>query len=683
MKSFNLFSIFGNLDLPNYKKMRKRSLIIFITLLLGINASSQQLHVDTNRLKANLKYLASDELAGRDAGTISELIAAKFIVSEFEKYGIKPFFDTTYLQEFKMVSNATYDSSKLTIYNDTDEKTYYHKKDFFVPRKNFVPSGLNSEIVFAGYGIIAPEYNHDDYKDIDAKGKIVVILDGEPKSNDAAFFDGSRITKYSQNFNYKRKEAKNQGAIAVLIVAGNDLINHWSDKGSGWKREYKGKEKEKEYTELPTYYISEKLFSGLLKTYFGYAELNKGLAYDQLKSKNIDYRVKLNINATPQVYKSYNVIGIIPGNGPQLKNEYIAVGAHYDHVGINDGEVYNGADDNASGTVAVLEIARNHLKTKSNKRSIIYCLWGAEEQGLLGSKYFVDNHPDINNVKAYINLDMIGRGEADTIKCIYKFSESYKDSILKFTNSGQNFNVEFQEDYAFGASDDMYFDNNNVQTITFHDEDFTDYHKPSDDYEKIDYEKIGKTASLVYNIINDLSSNEFNFIDNEPVDKEEESARSFSFGNVFVGIDGTMLKGKKIRFSASAKVADNQGQLWVREDRLDGEMGFFYNMYDNPITAEQWGDYEITGQLSDAVEEVYFGAFLVGKGELWVDNYELFYLDDNLNWQKVELKYSGFEVKDIKELDDIWIIRPDANGEIQITKKEKKEGAKSIRISNF
>lgn len=663
--------------------MKSKLIILIIIMLINVSAFSQIIDIDTTRLKANLTFLASDDLAGRGSASKSELIAAKFIISEFEKYGIQPYFDTTYLQEFKLVSESNKDSANLMIIKDEEIIVYPHKEEFFVPSNNFVPSDFMAEVVFAGYGITASEYKHDDYKNMNVKDKIVIVLQGEPHWESNAGFEGSKVTKYSQDFKFKRELAHKNGAKAVLIVANGETSKQWgieNDEGRLHEYSEKKNKKEREYKNLPTYYISEKLFSELINSDFSYPELNSKKVYKQLISKsNIERKIELRVKASPKIYTSQNIIGIIPGNDPKLKNEQIVIGAHYDHLGIVNNQIYNGADDNASGTVAVLEMARNSAKLRNNKRSIVYCLWGSEEAGLLGSKYFLDNHDSIHSIKANINLDMIGRGSEDSIYCIYNFDDAYIKNLKK-QNKTKNLNIISPQDLQAGVSDYLFFQYNKINIFDLHDKHYQDYHQPTDDTEKINFQKIKKITTLAFNILSDLSNNEFNF---DFVEQEEAVDNNYRFGNAFLGMDATMIKGKKIKFCADAKVVNNQGNLWFREDKMDGQTGFFDNMYENPITDSIWRKYEIEGQLSEMAEKIYFGAMLIGKGEFYVDNYKLFYMDEHLEWQEIEIKDSDFEVKEVDDLDkNTWIIRPDKSGEISIS-DDKKKGKRSLKIFNY
>ena len=274
---------------------------------------------------------------------------------------------------------------------------------------------------------------------------------------------------------------------------------------------------------------------------------------------------------------------------------------------------------------------------------------------------------------------MIGRGYEDSVYCIYNFNDSFIKKIEKQCQAG-NFNIIFQSDYSFGMSDDLHFKRKGINAFSFHDEDFEDYHQPSDDSEKINFRKIAKVTKAAFNMSTDLSNNEYSF---EFIGKAANPSEN-QFGNAFLRLDATMIKGKKIKFTADAKVGDNRGNMWLREDMINGQMGFFNNMGHHPIKDSVWRKYEIEGQLSEMAESIYFGAFLVGKGEFYLDNYQLFYQDEHLKWHEIEIQGSDFELKTLDGLDkNTWIIRPDKSGEISVILEDRKTGKKYLKIVNY
>jgi Zn-dependent M28 family amino/carboxypeptidase len=233
-----------------------------------------------------------------------------------------------------------------------------------------------------------------------------------------------------------------------------------------------------------------------------------------------------------EVKKSFNIVGVIEGNDPQLKKQYVALSAHYDHDGIINGEIYNGADDNGSGTVAVMEVARAFKKSKDNKRSILVIFHGAEEKGLLGSKYFTDTLKIIDDIVALINLDMVGRGSIDTIYSIGsdRVTDEMKEIVELANKHTSKFFLNYKLDTPndpnnfFQRSDHYNYARYKIPIVFFFDYMTEDYHKESDEVDKINFRKIKKIADLVYDIVLRISN-----LDHRPGEKviEEEGI----FGN--------------------------------------------------------------------------------------------------------------------------------------------------------
>jgi Zn-dependent M28 family amino/carboxypeptidase len=242
---------------------------------------------------------------------------------------------------------------------------------------------------------------------------------------------------------------------------------------------------------------------------YSFAEIYK-LINDrsQLPSFEMDKEIKVAVKLDEVLADSYNIAGIIEGNDPLLADEYVAIGAHYDHVGVIDGKVYNGADDNGSGTVALLEVARAFAETKLNERSILVVFHGAEEKGLLGSEYFTDNFDDINRITAHINMDMVGREHIDTLYSVGSgmLSSEFQKLVEEVNSETVNFVFNYKFDdpsdrqRIYYRSDHYNYARHNIPIVFFYDYMREDYHLPADEIDKINFEKIKKTAVLVYNI---------------------------------------------------------------------------------------------------------------------------------------------------------------------------------------
>ncbi len=222
---------------------------------------------------------------------------------------------------------------------------------------------------------------------------------------------------------------------------------------------------------------------------------------------------------TTGTVETRNVIGIIEGIDPDLKHEYIGIGAHYDHLGIGMAGIYNGADDNASGTAALLEIAKAFAKRRENKRSVLVTFHTAEEKGLLGSKYLVRDSTITNNMNAHINMDMIGRGSADSIYCLGsdKLSSELYDLVETVNADGVNIYLDYRlnnpndPQRLYYRSDHYSYAKKNIPSVFFFDYEMEDYHRVTDDLDKINYSKIQKIARLVYAIALSAANRESKF----------------------------------------------------------------------------------------------------------------------------------------------------------------------------
>jgi len=513
--------------------MKKIIFIIFTFYLYGCASSrfsSNEVElIDINNIRANLQFLASDELEGREATTRGEKLASLYLTTELEKYGIKPFVgDSSYLQPFKLKISEVNTSSKLIFTTDIGEINLRYGEDFIIRGKL---KNLNEDcaiFVFAGFGISAPEFNYDNYDGIDVTDKYVLIFDGEPQNGDSLFFDGIKKTKYSKH-DYKMSLAKDNGALGCFFVADDRTESYWP-----FIKQYSTKPKFNLPDSSDSQY--ETPFFGLLnQAVLSHLQHSKNDVYHDILEKisnngrvdsfGLSGNLSFSVDQKEETRTSYNVVGVIPGNDPKLKNEYVAIGAHYDHEGIVDGQVFNGADDNASGTVTVLEVAKAFAREKTNKRSILVVFHTAEEKGLFGSEFLTDNIDIMNEIVVQVNIDMVGREHIDTLYSVGsdKLSSELKQIVESVNNETTEFVFNYQFDdpndpeKIFYRSDHYNYAKHGIPIVFFTDNMNEDYHKPTDDYEKIDFNKIKKTAQLVYGVAERLANLDHRLI----VDKQK------------------------------------------------------------------------------------------------------------------------------------------------------------------
>lgn len=485
-------------------------------------------------IKINLEVLASDLFEGREATTRGEKLAQLYIISQLKKAGVKPFFENgSFLNPFDLNVEKTDVNSKLSFIKDGVSTDLKFIDDFFFGRgsnpENLKPS---YNLVFTGYGITAPEFDYDDYKDIDVKGKFVLILDGEPISEKEDFFNGKEKSKFSSRRS-KIENAKKHGAAGALIQADKRILSFWPRLTGFLKRPSFSlpSKKKVEKQDFVFAYLNKASFKKLLTTQnIDFDKLLEEIKEDN-KTETVEFDgvLKFNYNKSKEVRQSSNIVGIIEGNDPILKNEYVAIGAHYDHLGVIDDKVYNGADDDGSGTVTVMEVAKTLARTKANKRSVLIVFHAGEEKGLLGSRYLTDNLQLIKDKKivAQINLDMVGRMATDSIYSIG--SEKLSSELKKIVEDVNSKTVKFHLDYKYDdpndpnrfyyRSDHYSYAKHGIPIVFFFDDMRKDYHKDTDEVDKINFKKLKKLSWLVYGITLRIANLDHRLIVDKPVPK--------------------------------------------------------------------------------------------------------------------------------------------------------------------
>lgn len=500
-------------------------------------ALSDDYRPDMDHILIPLRILASDSLEGREAGTVGEDMAARYLAAQLRQYGIQPFAypagiaahdSLTFLQPFDAVKVTVLASSGMTLVDSGDlRNAYFWFGEHMVNFHQYVfDTDFDGPVVFAGYGITAPEFGYDDYEGLDVRGKIVLALDGEPCSDRDDFFFADIPSSYSSALYYKRHRAKELGARALVVLAYDKLLEKWGEYRTYFKS---GKLVFKDdlagfsdSTSLPFFYANEFFFRRVLASSpFSFDSIRSMAGAGNtvprfgLAGKRITGQMRTKRVAT----KSQNVVGVIPGRDSVLKNEYVVLGAHFDHLGISEaGDVFNGADDNASGTVAVLETARGLAGRTDLRRSILIIFHGGEEKGLLGSEYYTSESTlrpvELSQMVCHLNMDMVGRESEDSIHVI---GSGRLSSELKSLNESINRRLGlFHFDYTFDADDDpnryyyrsdhYHYARNGIPVVFFFDGMTEDYHKPTDDVEKINPSKIAKAARLLYHLARSIAN---------------------------------------------------------------------------------------------------------------------------------------------------------------------------------
>lgn len=383
---------------------------------LPAGASAAMHDVNDDRIRADIKYLSSDELEGRGTGARGGELAARYIATQFELAGLKPLGDKgTFLQNVPMVGITTAPESSLSVTTPKGTTDLRQLDDTVIMDESQKPvSDLSSDVVFVGYGITAPEFKWDDYAGVDVKGKVLLMLVNEPPSDDPKYFGGKALTYYGR-WTYKYEHAAQMGAAGVILIHKTEMASYgWEVVRSSWsgERSYlRGDASPKlslaSWVQLD---VARKLLADSGKDL---DELMKAAQQKGFKAIPLPIKVNAHVVSKVRPFDAYNVIGQMPGSDAKLKSEAVVITAHYDHLGIRPDmkgdNIYNGALDNASGSAMLVEMARAACSSPNKpKRSIIFAAVTGEEQGLLGSKYLGEHSPvPVRKISLNLNFDSI------------------------------------------------------------------------------------------------------------------------------------------------------------------------------------------------------------------------------------------------------------------------------------
>jgi hypothetical protein len=532
-------------------------LICFFTSLQNLSAQPDPIRkgldaITNQSVKGQLDFLASDWMEGRNTGTKGIAMAADYITSMFQVYGLKPYkaplsggrgFGRTtlqigeqgFFQDFTMLKTQVSKEHQLSVVTTKDKSTFAQifnsETDFtFGGRYNPTIGGLSGEapLVFVGYGMCDEKNGYDEFKGIDVKGKIILRLRGFPGQKDTSSLASKKFRPKSGDWReiYKIESNKNtvalqKGAIAIIeINTSADLTIFGSPKNVF--RFFSG---DMEFDEYPAemYNSNFSLLSDSLEKALPYFVVSKRLsneltgnsginieafekdvaaklkpASQELANKSIRFNLK---NQIPEIYRGRNVLGVLEGENP---NQVVVVGAHYDHKGKYNGVVWNGADDNASGTVAVMTVARACMATGVKpKRTIIFAAWDGEEEGLLGSKYFV-KYPVKSDIFANINFDMISRdSDRDTlgVMCGLTYTKAYEVLKTATQKDLETYKIGIKMSYnpqetPSGGSDYNYFAEKKIPVMAYMAAMHKDYHRPGDKPYKVNLTKMSNVIRI-------------------------------------------------------------------------------------------------------------------------------------------------------------------------------------------
>jgi hypothetical protein len=459
------------------------------------------------RIASHVTYLASDKLQGRRAGTEGAKLAADYIARQFRQIGLQRT-GKDFLQPFSFIAGVRLGKENRFQIKSPAARSLKAGEDF-MPLAFSSSQAAAGEAVFVGYGISASELQYDNYAGADVAGKIVFMLRGSPDGDNPH----GRFAEYTApglEVQKKTIKAREKGARGVVFISTEQ--NFKDDRLSRLSHDINFLD-----SGIPTVALSRKAADMLL----GAGNSSTADVEKRVKDNSSPLPLKISIEFKTDVVKiegqGANVVGLIKGSDPQMAAEYVVIGAHYDHLGLGgpeslaqkpEGEIHHGADDNASGTAALIEIARVLAQSRP-KRSVVFIAFSAEELGLLGSAAYTKNPPvPLASTVAMLNMDMVGRLRNDSLTIGgVGTSPAWKPLIEKINASanGNRFKLGFNQD-GYGPSDHQSFYVRDVPVLFFFTGTHDDYHKPSDTSDKVNSEGASRIARLVRDIAVEIAS---------------------------------------------------------------------------------------------------------------------------------------------------------------------------------
>jgi hypothetical protein len=520
-------------------------------------------------LQYHVNYLASDSLEGRLAGTPGCEAAASYIVAEFKRFGLQPLGENKrYEQAFDFVGGVRLGgNNRLTLRRGQQDTAFAVTTDF-IPAGFSASDSAGGEVVFAGYGIADSAKNYDDYANLEVIGKIVLVLRYSPQTNDPH----QNFTRF-EPLRYKALQARQRGAKALLVVTPPETKPDSAVKSDGHLPQLRF-DRSASDAGLPVAYLTLAAADWLLA--------GSGSSITSLQAK-IDRTLKPASFVIPEASATLiteveherrvtaNIIGKLPGSDPVLEEQAVVIGAHYDHLGRssegamdpeNDGQIHNGADDNASGTAGLLELAQHFAEQKNRpRRSLIFMAFSGEESGLLGSSHYA-NHPTfpLEQTMAMINMDMIGRMRDSTLVVQGIGTSPHFQPLIERLNQSYRLNLTLKKD-GTGPSDHTSFYQKNIPVLFFFTNQHEDYHRVTDDAHKINTCGEARVLQLISEIVKELANQDSTLLFTK-AESEQPAMRGFrvSVGTIpdyAAEVEGMKISG--VRQGSAAEKAGLQG----------------------------------------------------------------------------------------------------------------------------
>jgi aminopeptidase YwaD len=480
-------------------------LLVFVVLVLFVVSCGQKFNpeITVEDLTENIEFLASDSLKGRKPGKEGGLLAAQFIRDKFESAGLELLYDNGF-QKFGLLTSAELGDGNLFGFN----KLSFEAEKDFLPYAFSANTSVEASLVFAGFGLQVDKdtLQWNDFDGVDVAGKWILALQGDPDLENTQ----SPFLEFSSE-RAKALTASDNNAAGLILVAGtkfsekDELSSLFFDKNS---RRYS----------FPILQVTREVANGILEKTGETIESLESKILENNKSVNlqVETKVAVTINVLQKETETQNVVAMVSGTDENLKNEYVVVGGHYDHLGmggpgsgsraVDTIAVHNGADDNASGTAAVIELAEKIAFEKSNKRSVIFIAFGAEEMGLVGSKAFTAKPPvEAEKMVAMFNLDMVGRLDSTSNGLSIGGTKTSKETEDILNEFNTDFKLAMSPE-GIGPSDHASFYLQDIPVFFISTGAHSDYHTPIDDVEFINYEGVKKVTEYTYSLLNEIAN---------------------------------------------------------------------------------------------------------------------------------------------------------------------------------
>jgi hypothetical protein len=473
-------------------------------------------------IRGHVYFLASDALGGRYVGSSGYEVACQYGESQFKAAGLVPAIEqdakSSYRQVIPVITREATSGLSLIVTSSTGEQIFMSDQDFKWCYGEILPwEERRLEVVFVGYGISEPDAGWDDLHDLDVKGKAVLIMMGAPTTDGEAVLPESVHMLYAPPSAIFRKMSTMmlKGAAAILALPDSILLGGWEELPSKLgSKQFEYDNKDTDALHIPFLgpikpKVAEALFAGQYLVPPGMGHLGpETIRGFELEGVSLSFQGSF----TASEISTWNIVGVVEGTDPVLRDQFVAVTAHLDTTAPQEeGEIYNGADDNASGSAGLIEIAKA-VAADPPRRSVVFVLFSGEEGACLGSRHFVSDCPvPLDKIVADVNLDMIGRTDpasmADRSHYVLdsgKITPKFTQMIKEVNSRTIHWPLKFEN--PVGNSDNLMFQAVNIPAVLFYSGHHDDVNEVTDDPEKLDYEKAQKISQLVYELTIELGN---------------------------------------------------------------------------------------------------------------------------------------------------------------------------------